>query len=78
MACVSSLEAQAPRMERDIPYASDPHPEQHLDLHWPPGSPAATVLFVHGGSLNESGERRWSAPYRRVCEPFVATGVART
>lgn len=60
---------------RDVPYVPDPHPEQRLDFHWPPDA-AATVLFLHGGGLSESGERRDSPRYRRVCDPFVADGIA--
>jgi len=61
---------------RDVAYVAEPHPEQHLDFDWPGGTPPATVLFVHGGSLQESGERRGSAPYRDVCRPFLAAGYA--
>lgn len=59
---------------RDVPYASDPHPEQHLDLYWPPEAPA-TVVFVHGGSLRESGERRTSPMYADICPTFAAAGI---
>ena len=61
---------------RDVAYVEAPHAEQHLDFEWPGGAPRATVLFIHGGSLQESGERRDSAPYREVCRPFVAAGIA--
>ncbi|HEX9798546.1 MAG TPA: alpha/beta hydrolase [Thermoanaerobaculia bacterium] len=60
----------------DHAYAENPHPEQHLDFHWPKTAPAATVLFIHGGSLQENGERRDSPPYRDVCRPFLAAGLA--
>lgn len=60
----------------DVPYVADADPEQHLDFYWPGGAPTATVLFVHGGSLRESGERRHSPAYADVCAPFVAAGVA--
>jgi len=66
----------APESLRDVAYVADPHSEQHLDFSWPNGTPPATVLFVHGGSLQESGERRDSAPYRGVCGPFLAAGYA--
>lgn len=60
---------------RDVPYAPATHPEQMLDFSWPAGA-TATVLFIHGGSLAESGERRHSPRYASVCDPFVAAGVA--
>lgn len=64
-------------VERDVPYVERPHAEQHLDLHWPAGGFDATVLFVHGGSLDESGERRNSEPwYRHVCPTFTEAGLA--
>jgi hypothetical protein len=46
--------------ERNVPYAAQPSTEQHFDLSWPAGAPKATVLFIHGGSLREAGERRSS------------------
>lgn len=61
---------------KDVPYADDPHPEQRLDFSWPERRPADTVLFIHGGSLKESAERRASRIYRDVCRPFLAAGVA--
>jgi acetyl esterase/lipase len=76
----SALHAAAPESLRDVPYAPNPHPEQHLDFDWPatPGGapPPATILFVHGGSLQESGERRSAPEYREVCRPFLAAGFA--
>lgn len=49
-----------------------------MDLHWPAGFGAgdATVVFVHGGGLHESGERRDSEPwYRHVCPTIALEGV---
>lgn len=66
----------AQSVERDVPYTSDPHPEQHLDFIWPDGGAESTVLFIHGGSLLETGERRTSPRYSDVCEPFVRSGIA--
>jgi acetyl esterase/lipase len=59
----------------DVAYVDDPHPEQHLDFYWPAAIPSATVLFIHGGSLNESGQRRDSEVYAQVCPRLVAAGV---
>ncbi len=71
-----ALAAQDASTLEAVPYVADPHPEQVLDFHWPEGGAASTVLFIHGGSLRESGERRDSPRYRRVCEPFVLAGIA--
>jgi len=60
----------------DVAYVESPHAEQHLDFDWPGGTPPATVLFIHGGSLQESGERRRSPAYRDVCRPFLTAGFA--
>lgn len=68
--------AQGPAVPGTIAYADGAHPEQVLDLWWPDARPDATVLFVHGGSLDESGERRTSSMYRDVCRPFLAAGFA--
>jgi acetyl esterase/lipase len=65
----------APELLRDVEYATPAHPEQRFDLHWPAATPRAVILFVHGGSLQESGERRSSPEYRDVCRPFVAAGL---
>lgn len=59
-----------------IAYVAGGTPDQVMDVSWPPGRPSATVLFIHGGSLQESGERRTSPAYAHVCEPFVAAGMA--
>jgi acetyl esterase/lipase len=47
-----------------------------MDVYWPSQRATATVLFIHGGSLQESGERRSSPAYRNVCAQFVANGIA--
>ena len=47
-----------------------------MDIVWPGTAPTAAILFVHGGSLQESGERRRSPDYRDVCVRFVADGIA--
>jgi acetyl esterase/lipase len=66
----------AQRVERRIPYRTNPTREQFLDLY----SPAATrrapvVLFVHGGSLEEAGERRDSPMYAPVCPGLASRGI---
>ena len=50
--------------------------EQTMDIVWPRSVPTAAILFVHGGSLQESGQRRTSPEYRNVCVQFVADGIA--
>ena len=60
---------------RNVPYVASAHVEQHLDFYWPTERPDATVLFVHGGSLQENAERRDSPEYREVCDRFVAVGL---
>lgn len=70
------LGAQDVETLQGVPYASDPHPEQHLDFHWPTNGARAAVLFIHGGGLSESGERRTSPMYQAVCDPFVASDIA--
>jgi len=66
----------APTVEKDVPYVADPHPEQHLDFHWPQGEEVpATVLFLHGGGMDEAGERRESPMYAPICPAFVEAGL---
>lgn len=60
----------------DLPYVENGSPEQTMDIFWPRKRPSATVLFIHGGSLQESGEKRSSPVYRDVCVPFVRAGFA--
>jgi acetyl esterase/lipase len=59
-----------------VPYAQSASPEQVMDVFWTAKTPIATVLFIHGGSLQETGERRNSPAYAHVCNPFVAAGIA--
>lgn len=70
------LSAAGADVLKDIPYVENGGPDQVLDLYWPAATPNAVVLFIHGGSLQESGERRSSPAYAHVCEPFVAAGIA--
>jgi acetyl esterase/lipase len=66
----------AQRVERDIPYRSSASAVQHLDLYAPIGAAQApVVLFIHGGSLEEAGERRSSPMYAPVCPGLVARGI---
>lgn len=59
-----------------IPYVQSGSPDQMMDVFWTAKTPTATVLFIHGGSLQEAGERRNSPAYAHVCRPFVAAGIA--
>jgi acetyl esterase/lipase len=61
------------RNERYVPNGTA---DQVLDLDTPASSGFATVVFIHGGSLQESGERRYSPVYAKVCEPFLAAAIA--
>ena len=61
---------------KNVAYVPDAGPDQRMDIYWTPKVPAATVLFIHGGSLQEAGERRSSPPYDQVCQPFVRAGIA--
>jgi len=80
-ACVPIARAQtrpspsaAARERLGIQYTGNDE-RQRLDLYLPPSRmpPYATVLFVHGGSLN-SGDR--SEPrYAALCRSFVAAGI---
>jgi acetyl esterase/lipase len=61
-------------LELDIAYGKD-HPNQRLDLYLPTASKGfATVVFVHGGSL-QTGDKR-DDDYGKVCPTFVSAGVA--
>lgn len=63
--------------ERNRPYVNGGTPDQVLDFEVPAGATGfPAVVFIHGGSLQEGGERRASPVYARVCEPFVAAGTA--
>lgn len=64
-----------PAIERDILYVPGGGPDQRLDLHVPAAKGFPTIIFIHGGSLQESGERRSSPIYAAVCDPFVAAGI---
>lgn len=59
-----------------VPYVEHGTPDQVMDVYWPKTKPTATILFVHGGSLQESGERRTSDAYKNVCTQFVAHDIA--
>lgn len=60
---------------KNIPYTEKPGVEQYLDLYWPKTVPKSTIIFIHGGSMKESGERRTSELYKNVCIPIVENGI---
>jgi arylformamidase len=60
---------------RNVSYAENGTPHQTMDVYWST-SKSPTVLFIHGGSLQQSGERRSSEVYRDVCKPFVAAEIS--
>jgi acetyl esterase/lipase len=59
-------------VERDLAYAAEP--ANRLDLSTPESKGFATVIFVHGGSLQ--GGDKADADYGKVCDPFPAAGIA--
>jgi acetyl esterase/lipase len=63
------------RLDRDVPYVDGGSADQRLDLSTPTTTGFPTVIFIHGGSLQELGERRTSSVYAGVCAPLVATGI---
>lgn len=69
-------ESTAPVTQLNESYVDKPTAEQHFDIFWPAGTPKATILFIHGGSLSEAAERRSSPAYQNVCKPFAAAGMA--
>jgi len=58
-------------IERDLAYGTDA--AQRLDLSVPSSQGFATVVFVHGGSL-DSGDKA-DADYGKACDPFPAAGI---
>jgi acetyl esterase/lipase len=60
-----------PVVERDLAYGADV--AQRLDLSVPAAKGFATVIFVHGGSL-QSGDKA-DADYGHVCDAFPAAGI---
>src|ERR1700686_3829130 len=76
LGCGTYAFATEPLVATAVPYVQNGTPDQVMDVYWTASKPKATVLFIHGGSLQESGERRTSPPYAHVCEPFVAAGFA--
>jgi acetyl esterase/lipase len=72
----ANADAQVSPVElHDVRYVDNGVADQIMDVYW--STPAAsTVLFIHGGSLQQSGERRSSEVYRDVCKPFVAAGIS--
>lgn len=66
----------AQRVERNIAYRANASAEQHLDLYTPASATRApVVLFIHGGSLEEAGDRRTSPMYAPVCPGLAARGI---
>jgi acetyl esterase/lipase len=77
LACLVTASA-AQRAERDIPYRAGATANQRMDAYYPGGaatSKAPVVLFIHGGSLQASGERRTSAMYAPVCPGLAGRGI---
>ncbi len=68
--------AESQSAAQTVAYAPNGASAQTMDVLWPASKPSATVLFIHGGSLQESGERRSSPMYRDICREFVNAGIA--
>jgi acetyl esterase/lipase len=68
--------AQQPAIEKEIHYVPGGTRDQTLDLYLPATHNFPSVIFIHGGSLQEVGERRTSAAYQDVCPPLAAAGIA--
>ncbi len=76
LALLIALLSSQPAVDRNQAYVGGGSPDQVLDFDAPAGAKGyPTVIFIHGGSLQESGERRTSAIYARVCEPFLAAAI---
>jgi len=66
----------AQRIEHNIPYVANPTPDEHMDVYAPATTVRApVVLFVHGGSLEEAGERRNAPMYAPVCPGLASRGI---
>jgi acetyl esterase/lipase len=64
------------RVESNVPYRANATPDQHMDLHLPATTGRApVVLFIHGGSLDEAGERRDAPMYAPVCPGLARRGI---
>lgn len=68
LAASSSFASGAGSQELDIPYVPNGGHKQQLDLYTPDRPGFATVLLVHGGSL-ETGDRKES-PFPQICQAF--------
>lgn len=75
MTMLPAARRQSAVVMRDVPYTTKPSPDQMMDVYWA-GTTRPGVLFIHGGSLQETGERRSSQVYREVCKPFVAADIS--
>jgi acetyl esterase/lipase len=65
--------APAATVQRDIPYVEGGGHKQQLDLYLPDAKGFATILFVHGGSLN-MGDRQ-EAPFPAMGAAFQKAGL---
>ncbi len=73
---VTAAVVQGQTVERNLVYAPNGVPEQTLDVYRPPGVVRyPTVIFIHGGSLVEAGERRGSPVYASLCPAMVQRGI---
>jgi acetyl esterase/lipase len=68
--------APVSELERSRPCVTRRHARPGLWFSGPASTTGSGVVFIHGGSLQEGGERRTSPVYARVCEPFLAAGTA--
>ena len=60
---------------RNVSYIENGTTDQAMDVYWST-STSPTVLFIHGGGLQQSGERRSSEVYQDVCKPFISAGIS--
>src|SRR5260221_886695 len=63
---------KSPPHDHAVSYVANRTADQVMDVYWTAGRPKATVLFIHGGSLEMAGERRGCPPAPAPLGRFVA------
>jgi acetyl esterase/lipase len=62
-------------VHHDLPYVSDPHPRQHLDLYLPDSpSPLPLIVYIHGGAFR-LGSKRSGVPIDYLQKGYAIASI---
>ncbi|MDX1523134.1 MAG: alpha/beta hydrolase, partial [Anaerolineae bacterium] len=71
----TSIVSEGTRVHRDLPYVTNGHPRQVLDLYVPHGGRnLPLIIWVHGGAFRR-GSKEWNVPLAFLAEGYTVASL---